>query len=119
MPVTKFEVGKKYYFIEDPKKVVIDCIFVSPSGRPLMQYPGGKEVLLDPQYDYTKDYRKNYSEYVEPKKGTVWVNIYSDSAPYVHGTKEAAEKGALMGNNKPSPSVIARIEVPWTEGQGL
>lgn len=111
--IEKFEAGKKYFFKDTPKEIA-ECIYISPSGRPLVRYENGYEVLLDPQWDHTRDYRKNYVEYIEPKKGTVWVNVYDYGCgtPACHLTRGAADLYA--GKNR-----LACVEVHWVEGQGL
>lgn len=46
--------------------------------------------------------------WTEPKKGTVWVNVY----PVSHKTKAEADAYAQDGR-------IACVSVNWTEGEGL
>ena len=59
------------------------------------------------------------SEWKEPRKGEVWVNLYDDDKPTIHGTEDDAkdvEKSWAWRNR----AVIARLgPIPWTEGQGL
>ena len=51
------------------------------------------------------------SEWVEPRTGTVWVNIYSSHGK-VYTSKEAADNTCF--NDR-----VACVEVNWTEGEGL
>lgn len=102
MMVDEFEVGKKY------KHQVVDriatCIAFTSRGQPVLEWDDNGIVHSDvvPYY---------WSEYKEPKRGTVWINIYKNMAmPY--NSKEHA-------NRFSDPSRLACIEVPWVEGQGL
>jgi hypothetical protein len=80
-----------------------DIILISTTER-------GDELacVLAPSY-----VAKNMIEYHEPRKGTLWLNIYSPTETYVHYSKPSEAKHA--GGMKP----IAQIKVPWVEGQGL
>ncbi|WP_422363164.1 hypothetical protein [Pyruvatibacter mobilis] len=55
------------------------------------------------------------SEWKEPRKGEVWVNVYAeqDQVSFVFTTRKAADEAAEFGVR------LACIRVPWTEGQGL
>ncbi len=48
-----------------------------------------------------------------PKRsGTVWVNVFEDGFAIGHTTRRAANMGTQS-------NILACVEVPWTEGQGL
>ncbi len=49
--------------------------------------------------------------WTEPKKGTVWVNVYEGHC-HVHTTRADADEGA-------GKSRIACVSVNWTKGEGL
>lgn len=107
----KFEVGKKYrYLIGD----IFDCIFVTPKGHPVMKSVEDKSEGL-----FTYGF-ENWKEYVEPRSGTVVVNVYVKNEEIWYGachlTREQADKTA-EGLNRSKR--IACVEVPWVEGQGL
>lgn len=55
------------------------------------------------------------SEWKEPRKGEVWVNIYTTDqvTNHTHATREDADHAASYGNR------LACVRVPWVEGQGL
>jgi len=48
----------------------------------------------------------------EPRTGTVWVNIYSEYAFSVFGEEKLAVNDDMTG-------CLARVKVPWKEGEGL
>lgn len=62
----------------------------------------------------------------EPRSGEVWVNVYVNRAEYTDSTREVVHSSKLMaqtaadftmsGVEKPR-ECIARIRVPWKEGQ--
>jgi hypothetical protein len=107
----KFEVGKKYECLGG-NHPIYECVFAGENMAVIKGLVSGKEfsVLVDGTY--------YYKEFVEPKKGTIYVSIvksgFDDGGvfPVSHKTREDALKPYW---NK----AIARIEVPWTEGEGL
>lgn len=52
-------------------------------------------------------------EWVEPRSGTLWVNVYEHMVSSNFLTKERAD---ICASNK---TRLACIEVKWTEGEGL
>lgn len=49
--------------------------------------------------------------WTEPKKGTVWVNVYDDHF-MTYTTRDYADRHAVSGR-------LACVSVNWTEGEGL
>lgn len=49
--------------------------------------------------------------WTEPKKGTVWVNVYDDYF-MTYTTRDYADRHAVSGR-------LACVSVNWTEGEGL
>lgn len=105
------EVGKKYnpHYDGKPKRdVIYECVYVSGNQFLLKRPDGSLHLSNDMELKY-------YSEYVEPKKGMVWVNIYGNGS-WSFSTKGNADRDASRYGIGPR---IACVEVPWTEGQGL
>jgi hypothetical protein len=103
----------KYIFrsVKDKKEAVIYTeIGKTPKGLivfSLESRPGKEDVTcLEPAM-----VAQEMIEYHEPKKGTVWVNIYS-AWGYTHESRALADQLA-------STHRLACVEVPWVEGQGL
>jgi hypothetical protein len=105
--------GKKYRH-NITNDTIYTCLVILPSGSAVVSwdqsvYPAGESIIFKEQFRF-------YEEYVEPKKGTVWINIYENIAP---SHPFASRQSADLSASAISWKRIACIEVPWTEGQGL
>lgn len=99
-----FEVGKTYVAAKNLKGPKLRCIVKTPKGNFVLNDLQSETDwcgILAPQ-EYSK-----FIEYVEPKSGEFWVNIYPDSFQYK--TKEQADSFAREDR-------IAVKCVRWAEG---
>lgn len=74
---------------------------------------GGGEIIMTWCSDgsYTDHICKHDCDLVNVNEGTFWVNVYDRGGPsHAHTTCEEADKWAAQGR-------LARIRVPWREGQ--
>ena len=104
---TKLEVGKKYvtnYGNGEPFIVV-----AVTEQWVICTRNNGKREFIHP---ISNDFVVRSVEYKEPKRGTVWLNVYPDCIVITHTTRDIADSRA-------GPNRIACIEVPWVEGQGI
>lgn len=114
------EAGKKYRFHpeggEKHNGLLYECLYIDERIVLIRSFNKTNEISCEFTRKLRERTLQNYREYVEPKRGTVWVNIYVDNAqhttPQAHSSREVADKCAV-GHR------IACVEVPWTEGQGL
>jgi hypothetical protein len=106
--VNKFEVGKKYSYLESKKGVYL-CTYAKIDGsKGILEYT--TNGITDDYYSYSPH---AYEEIKEPLKGTLWVNVYPDDIySQTHLTRENADRQAMSNR-------VACIEVFWIEGQGL
>jgi hypothetical protein len=102
------QVGKIYTHPADSNRIHYECVKLLPNGKAAV-------VWSDHGSDFCSMINRlnDYQEYKEPRKGTFWVNVYSDGIGTTHKTKEIALAAAYIGNR------LACVEVPWIEGQGL
>lgn len=103
-----FVIGKKYLFKCSIPSGVCTCIAYTSDKYPVFEYSGISGIRV--RKVITEEIFAYVTEYKEPKKGVVWVNIYRDGC-ISYRNLEAA--------NQYSSGRIACIEVPWVEGQGL
>lgn len=110
--MTKFEIGKKYRHKDHKYATPFKILAVGPEH--LLYKPVGSNIPMI--WPLTERHEDSYEEVVEPKTGTVWVNIYP-----LNGRRSFSSKlGADIYKETERDGVrIACIEVPWTEGQGL
>lgn len=106
----KFEIGKKYKHISGD---IFDCLFVTPRGHPVMKaVRDNSEGLFTHSLD-------NFKEYVEPRSGTRFMNIYDRKGEIWSGVNPTREQADQFAQGLALSKRIACIEVPWVEGQGL
>lgn len=98
----KYEVGKKYK--SEASGIIFLCVAIDIDGKAIFKNPNHGNLF----YVYPMG---TYTEYKEPKRGTVWVNIY-ENASFAFRTKDGADRHS-------SSERLACVEVPWVEGQGL
>lgn len=99
--------GKKYKFRCDSG--VYLCVYTDALGTLF------RNIETNHNFSASPDNLKLWTEYVEPKKGTVWLNVYENPSygiTQAHMTRELADRGA-------SKNRLACVEVQWTEGDGL
>lgn len=70
-------------------------------------------------YSVPSDRLRLISEWKEPRKGEVWVNVWEDGICNVHDTAKQSESAAEWISRATDKALIARVSIPWTEGQGL
>jgi len=99
----KFVVGKKYKGLFS--QTIRECVYIS-NDYVILRRSDGKEIAFQKE---SKD-SLNHEEYVEPRKGEFWVNVYPTTK--FHSTKEIANLYAIGGR-------LACVRVSWTEGEGL
>lgn len=105
------QIGKTYTTGDYSITRVFTCFGFDKEGWAVLatgDNPSGKFSILVPPQNF-----KNYVEYKEPRKGTVWVNIY-DGMSGLHSTRDSADRCAAVATGR-----LACVEVPWVEGQGL
>lgn len=59
------------------------------------------------------------SEWKEPRKGEVWIGIAESGHPYVESWSNCDGTHGVKGFWPNAPRLVARVCIPWTEGQGL
>lgn len=100
--MTELTPGKKYLLRNEAEPLV----FIGKMTNDALVFEIESSIVTRNYYDVVK-------EYVEPKKGKVWLNIYAiGSAGYVYTSKNTADRNANIGR-------IACVEIDWVEGQGL
>jgi len=109
--MTKFEVGKKYKNKNPKYGVAFKILAVGPEHILCTQGDSSRSII----WTTFREREEDFEEVVEPKTGTLWLNVQGPDSNWDHGlyyTRKDADKYAMPGR-------IACIEVPWTEGQGL
>lgn len=101
----KFEIKKIYKNILS--NLVGECIFVTPRGFPVIKFPDGTEGF----YSHSLD---SWINYKEPKSGKVYITILqgADGKPL----RSLGWNGFTDCSFFP---LLAKIEIPWVEGQGV
>lgn len=118
------EVGKKYVhktsnqmFRGKKVQTIYECHAILPSGAAVISWPAsdwsqGGECILN------KCHCDDYKEYVEPKKGTVYVAIMKRSSDDGFYSISSVDK-SLMRRDGQNALCVASIEIPWTEGDKI
>lgn len=112
------EVLKRYKSnrVREPRSVYT-CYGINTDGDAICEverHDGEKIAKLVEKQEF-----KFFTEYKEPRKGTVWVNVYIDSKDKIHHVSHESRYLANVSANSCTFKRIACIEVPWVEGQGL
>ena len=103
----KFEAGKKYRFIAHKSiscTYIYECLYTSPRGQAVLK--------RNDDLEFFEGCPSNYEEYIEPRKGSFWINVYA-SGECGNCYKTKADANAVWVDR------IACVEVSWVEGQGL
>ena len=108
----KLEVGKQYKTRAGHRAVVVDfdgdyAAWHSDSRKTLWHRGDGLTFAALESRQSPKDL---ISEWVEPKKGSAWVNVYGEDSFGVYRTKSKADSA-------PTNCRIACVRVDWVEGQ--
>lgn len=125
MSELKIEAGKSYKS-RDGKKAFVgyereDGMFVGhlvKSGVVLVWKPDGQQVHKVSVIEKWVPGFDLISEWKEPRKGEVWVNVYAESdgamCLFAHDSREEAD-----GHADDDERLACVGPIPWTEGQGL
>lgn len=100
--MSKFEIGKKYkndYLREE----VYTCLFIPPSGHPLMQRSDGTEFILSAHAF------SHFKEYKEPQKIKFYVPIFRVDGKLQRGFYTYNHKDVAIAN------AIDWVEIEYTE----
>lgn len=107
--MTELTPGKQYLINGGPHPVVF-VGFLSNGDRVIEGYVSKTPHVVPSDRVLT--------EYVEPKKGKVWLNVYDSGATSVYRHRDDADRTASADFHINNPR-IACVEVDWVEGQGL
>lgn len=111
------EAGKKYRYHpfngEKHNGGIYECLFAD--ARTVLLRVGKTDFTVSGNHEHLSWYK----EYVEPKKGTVWVNIYKTGSTTDSRNFSCRQDADEQSNYLGVGNRLACVEVPWTEGQGL
>lgn len=118
----KFEIGTQWKTLAGNRAVCVGYKPVGGAARPLFWHADDCKTVDHDVGGYALDSRsltgkvgedKSPEPWKEPRIGTMWINIYSEShGSYSGRTKKEAD--LVSGDSR-----IACIEVKWKEGEGL
>jgi len=103
-----FVLRGKYVQSAFPKDNIVECVYTDGYTVVVKKIDGVSYSVYDVQ---------NYKPYVEKKRGVLFVNVY-----YCQGMNGSLPWAGVYTNRSDADNCvnrIARIEVPWVEGQGL
>lgn len=106
----KFIVGQKYTTLTN----IYECVFKDGDCVVLKNTAGNQRA-------FQVQGAENFSHYVEKKKGIYYIVIYefnNDNVSY-KSIFSSIKDILIFKKNYPSIKILAFIEVPWEEGQGL
>lgn len=102
----KMEIGKKYYRKGYSEAGILILHGFNVHGDAIVERPDGNIYKIQP-HDFSQ-----WDEYVEPRKGVGYVNVYDDGIGLVYSTRFDA-----IVSQSESRKLLARVKVEWTEGQ--
>lgn len=114
----KFPIGSQWKLRNGERGVVVG--YRQSKVAPIIVYnenfvSGSYLVNQHGVYGHQEDYNL-IEPWVEPKTGTIWVNIYDNDTTTDHSNREYAD---LRASQITSKKRLACVEVKWTEGEGL